>query len=297
MTPSSQDSDPLPPVDLFRGRVAILATMHQKEKAISPLIEPALGLSLRVPSDFNTDAFGTFTREIARTGNQLAAARRKAEAAMNLTGEALALASEGSFGPHPGLPCLAYNRELVLLRDRRYDLEVVGQAVTTATNYSHKLVTTPAAAQEFATQIGFPEHGLVVITDPQTPRTGEIFKGITSFEQLATVVEQALSHSPSGKVHLETDMRALYNPTRMQVIAQATQNLLDTLNRVCPRCGWPGFELCDTLTGLPCEWCGSPTSLVRSQLYGCKKCDFRQETLYPEGRETADPAHCTSCNP
>ncbi len=284
-----------PPAQLFANRVAVLATMHRKEMAIAPIVEPALGVTLQVPANFNTDRFGTFTRDIDRMGNQLEAARHKAETAMNLTGATLALASEGSFGPHPAFPFVSCDCELVLLIDRQHDLEVMGQVVTPQTNYSHKVVSSLEAAQEFAHKIGFPQHGLVVITRPDTPSEAEIFKGIISPEALAEAVQSALS--ATGKAHLETDMRAHYNPTRMQAIAQAAQNLVEKLLHLCPRCDWPDFDVVETLVGLPCEWCGLPTAKVRSQIFGCKKCGFQQEVSFPEGNQTANPAECAYCNP
>jgi hypothetical protein len=283
------------PSQLFAGRVAVLATMHHKEQAIAPIIEPALGVTVQVPDDFNTDVFGTFTREIDRTGNQQEAARRKAETVLAQTGETLALASEGSFGPHPTLPYLACDRELVLLIDRQHNLDVIGQVFTPETNYSHKVVTSLNAAHEFAQQVGFPQHALVVITRPEAPSQAEIFKGITSPGALAEAVESALS--ATGQAHVETDMRALYNPTRMQAIAQATQNLVEKLLRLCPDCEWPGFDLVETVPGLPCEWCGLPTAGVRSHIYGCQKCGYHQTLQFPEGKQKANPAECAYCNP
>jgi hypothetical protein len=76
----------------FENRIAVLATMHQKEKAIAPLLASELGMRAIVPAQFDTDRFGTFTREIERIGTQIEAARLKAQAALNLTGEMIAIA-------------------------------------------------------------------------------------------------------------------------------------------------------------------------------------------------------------
>ncbi|WP_228024433.1 DUF6671 family protein [cf. Phormidesmis sp. LEGE 11477] len=130
-------------LSLFTNRVAVIATMHHKEQAIAPLIEPALGVRTLVPTDFNTDAFGTFTRETKRPADQLATARLKAKAVLELTGERLAIASEGSFGPHPQIPFVACNRELVLLLDLEHELEIVGEALSTETNYQSQTVDSP----------------------------------------------------------------------------------------------------------------------------------------------------------
>lgn len=279
----------------FSGQTGALATMHRKEQVMAPLLQQELGVHILVPQNFNTDEFGTFTRDIERTGDQLSAARLKAEKAMALTGLKLAFASEGSFGCHPLIPSLAYNRELVILLDRRYHLEIVGQATSTATNYSQTQVTNVAAAQAFAEQVGFPTHGLVVMADPQPTAKTVIFKGITTSEQLVEAVTWTLRRF--GQAHLETDMRAMHNPTRMKVIAQATQDLIRKTQQRCLNCGYPGFDGVERQPGLPCSGCGLPTDLTLAVLYCCKQCGWQQTVRFPEGQETADPAQCAYCNP
>lgn len=283
----------------FHQQIAVLATMHRKEVVIAPLLRQALGLEVVVPEHLNTDRFGSFTREIPRAGSQLEAARLKAQAALELTGHSIAIASEGSFGPHPAFPALPSNRELVILIDREHDLEIVGQAVSIETNFRHAKVKSLDEAKQFANQVGFPAHGLMVMTyldvnGLPTDRS-TITKGITTEAQLIAVVTEALLQADS--IHLETDMRAMHNPTRMQVIAQATQDLLHTLCRCCPSCGWPGFEEIEQQRGLPCGLCGLPTTQIQAIVYGCKKCQHRQETPLSDGRSTADPMYCAYCNP
>ena len=102
----------------FKNRIGILATMHQKERVIAPILEQELGIQVIVPPDFNTDVFGTFTAEVRRMGSQIEAARFKAEKAIAVTGETLAFASEGSFRPHPLIPYISVNREIVILLDK-----------------------------------------------------------------------------------------------------------------------------------------------------------------------------------
>ncbi len=152
----------------FSDRTAVLATMHQKERVIAPILNRELGVKVIVPANFDTDRFGTFTRDIPRTGNQLEAARHKAEKVLAATGESLAIASEGFFFPHPAFPFIVCDRELVLLRDRVNNLEIVGEELSTETNYAHKSVQTIEEALEFAQKVGFPEHALVVMTDRDT---------------------------------------------------------------------------------------------------------------------------------
>jgi hypothetical protein len=282
---------------LFADRVGVLATMHQKERVIAPLLEQELGIKVVVPQGFDTDVFGTFTREIKRTGDQLEAARLKAEQALSITGESLAFASEGTFSPHPLIPYIPCNKEIVILLDRINNLEIVGQEFSTETNFNHQLVATPEEAYEFALKVGFPEHGIVVMFDPLTTDKSEIIKGITTKEQLFEAVTVGLTKSTTGKVHIETDMRALYNPTRMKNIEKATLDLLKKLNQLCPKCSWPGFEVVERKKGLPCALCNFPTQLTRSLIYQCKKCELTQEVLFPDGLDKADPAQCMYCNP
>ncbi|KAB3533494.1 hypothetical protein F8154_10860 [Alkaliphilus pronyensis] len=283
--------------DFFKNRIGVLATMHKKETVISPILEKELGIRIIVPEAFNTDEFGTFTRDIERRGNQLETAKYKAEAVMELTGETLALASEGSFGPHPITPFLPFNREIVVFIDKENDLELIGEAATTATNFNHKPVKSLQEAHEFAIEAGFPEHGVVVKTKELSKKEDEIFKGITTMKDLELAVNSALSGSIDGVIHIETDMRALYNPTRMKNIEAATRDLVKKIYNLCPKCLWPGFTLVDRKAGLPCGWCGIPTDLTLSLLYSCKKCGYNQQQLYPEGIKKADPGRCKFCNP
>ena len=55
-------------VEWFRGRRAALGTKHRKEAVIAPLVRDGLGVEAVVPPDFDSDRFGTFTREIPRVG-------------------------------------------------------------------------------------------------------------------------------------------------------------------------------------------------------------------------------------
>lgn len=279
----------------FADRCAVLATMHKKEAAIAPLLKQALGLEVMVPEHFNSDRFGTFTRDVDRPTNQLETARLKAFAALELTGETLALASEGSFSPHPAMPFLPCDREIVVLVDRHHDLEIVGEAISTATNFSHAAIATLDEALLFAQKVGFPSHGLVVMPAPPSSDSNLMLKGIVTEPNLITAVTRTLKQF--GTAHLETDMRAMYNPTRMQVIAQATQHLISKAKHHCPNCNVPGFSIGEYRHGLPCGLCGQPTAQVLAAIYRCQKCHFEQPKLFPHGTQTADPMYCDFCNP
>jgi hypothetical protein len=280
--------------NLFYNRTGVLATMHQKERAIRPVLSQ-IGVQIVVPEALNTDEFGTFTREVERTGNQLQAARLKAEKAMALTALDLGFASEGSFGPHPTIPFLSCDRELVVLIDRQHDLEIVGQVISTDTNYSQQQVTTLESAIAFAQKVGFPSHGIVAMPDAHPNPDSPILKGMTDESQLVDAVTELLHQF--GQAYLETDMRAMHNPTRMKVIAQATQDLVTKMSQCCPQCGYPGFTAVERQAGLPCALCQFPTALTLSVTHRCRKCDFSSVSYFPDGQEFADPAQCSYCNP
>ncbi|NEQ29001.1 MAG: hypothetical protein F6K28_60680, partial [Microcoleus sp. SIO2G3] len=202
------------------------------------------------------------------------------------------IASEGSFGPHPAMSYLPCGRELVLLLDRRDEQEfvVVGEDLTVETNFRCETVQSGEEVEAFLQQMGYPSHAVVVRT-----LGGEVLKGITRCQELRPAIDRALQQD--GIVMLETDMRAMHNPTRMQSIARATEDLVSKLQQLCPQCGAPGFVAIARLPGLPCEWCGQPTSLTRSIRTRCQCCQFTQDSLFPDGMQTADPMHCAFCNP
>lgn len=284
-----------PAISDFQGRQAVLATRHKKEQVIAPLLHAQLGLTVTVPAEIDTDRFGTFTRDRPRTGTQLEAARRKAEEGLRLTGLAIGIASEGTFGPHPASPFLPANTEIVLLLDQAAGLEIVGSHVSLQTNANHAYVATVAEALAFARRVGFPEHGLVVRRNEYDARG--MVKGIVTEAALTEAVEKRLKRGFAKKAFIETDLRAHVNPTRMEVIRRATEDLIDTIRRRCPNCGTPGFSLKERRPGLPCELCGAPTNGILAESYSCQKCRYCQEALYPTGKQVAYAGRCGYCNP
>ncbi len=183
---------------MFKNRTAILATMHRKEQVIAPILEQEAGLIIEIADGFDTDQFGTFTREIPRRGTQLEAARRKALSAISFSECSVGIASEGSFGPHPSMPFLMANMELVVLVDRENELEIVGQALSAETNFAQKKVSTIQDAVAFAVSIGFPEHAVLIMF--QLPQGKSIIKGLSSRDELEKTMKLALSESIDRQV-------------------------------------------------------------------------------------------------
>lgn len=269
--------------------------MHEKERVIAPLLEKHLGVEIVVPARFDSDKFGTFTREIKRAGDQLEAARSKAHAAMAGEGVDLGVSSEGSFGAHPSIPFIQSNFELVLFVDKNNGCEIRGHHRTPETNISGQYVATAEEALKFARECGFPEHG-VIVRKSENGLSG-IYKNIQSEEALTDTVKKLLSGFPTKRVFVETDMRAHRNPTRMKAIEKATEDLIKNLFSLCPKCQAPGFVVIDFEKGLKCSLCGIPTDLPLNDIYHCDACDHREKKTVTCYGKAADPQYCGCCNP
>jgi hypothetical protein len=279
-------------LNLFHGRPLVIATQHRKEEVIAPILETALGVSCTTPDGFDTDIFGTFSGEIQRRQDPVATARAKCLAAIQHTGLEMAIASEGSFGPHPASPFLAADVEVLLLVDTKNELEFKVTEISTQTNFSATSVDSLERLNEFASRAGFPSHGLI-LKKSEEDHTGMI-KGITCWQALE--VSYKIINS-GGRAFAETDMRAMFNPSRMKVIAAAARKLTEKITCLCPQCETPGFDVTDARNGLPCSWCGSRTQSTLSYVYFCQKCSYREERFFPHGKTTEDPTYCDMCNP
>lgn len=278
---------------IFNGREIVLITKHRKEDVIKPIMEQETGCDLIVESGFDTDELGTFTREIKRPKSQLETAKLKIINGLMNTKYEIGIASEGSFGMHPYLP-IPWNTEIVLLYDKAEGFEVYGKWESSDTNYSHIQTSDYDEILRFAENIGFPKHYLIM--RPEENSIDDIFKGIHQLEDLKYAFEYCSKKSHQGTVFLETDMRAFANPTRMENIKKATLDLVQKLKQVCPNCGAPGFVVCETINGLPCELCGTPTYLIQKELKRCYRCQNIEELLFPNGRY-ASARYCNECNP
>jgi hypothetical protein len=278
---------------MFQGRALLVATQHAKEKVMAPLLQEALGVFCEVRSDFNTDQFGTFTGEVARVASPLDTLRAKCYAAMDRYLVDLAVASEGSFGPHPSLYFIPADDEFVMLADRKNKLEIFARELSTETNFGQTEVTRWDELKAFAIEHKFPTHALILKNAPENFTT--VVKGITQWDRLEMVFSEF--RQKQTRVFVETDMRACFNPTRMNVIEEATKKLIKKILSVCPQCQMPGFDAVELISGLPCSWCGSPTRSVLSVIYQCTHCQYRSEKKYPNEKTVEDPAACDRCNP
>jgi len=278
---------------VFAGRRLLIATKHQKEEIFAPLLEKALGVSCFTDPEFDSDSFGTFTGEVERPGDAEQTARLKAKAALHLTAASLVLASEGSFGPHPQYPFLPADEEILLLYDAENQVDFLVRETSLETNFSFADVLYEEDLLAFAKDALFPDHALIL--RGSSGNLEDLVKGISDEATLRKVFKQI--RKKGELVRVETDMRAMFNPTRRKVLAMAAEQLCSRLCALCPRCGFPDFSVTRILPGLPCSRCLLPTHGALAYGYYCKACGFEKEEFYPLGKCHEDPGACTICNP
>lgn len=278
---------------MFRDRRLLIATKHKKETVLGPLLEQSLGVKGFVPKRYDTDVFGTFTGEIERKEEALKTVRKKCLKAMELYGCDLGIASEGSFGPHPFMPFVPVNEEFIIFIDRKNDLEIIARELGMETNFSAEEVKTWKELVGFAARALFPSHALI-LRSPEKDGSS-IYKGITDWGLLKASFEELQDNFSA--VLVETDMRALHNPSRMKMIEKTGQSLVAKIKSCCSNCNSPGFDVTEVKPGLPCSLCGSATRSTRSYIYNCQKCSFRTEKEYPHEKHFEAPEFCDLCNP
>ena len=278
---------------MFKDRLLLIATMHQKQQVIKPLMEQKIGVKCFVPKDFNTDQYGMFSGEVQRKIPAIDSARIKCLDAMKRGHFDLGIASEGSFGPHPNLYFANANEEILLLIDQKNNLEIIHTEWSLDTNFNGKYIANEEELMVFAQQVKFPSHGIILKKSKDAKK--DIFKGIVEQEALLRIFNQIMN--THKKVFAETDMRASFNPTRMKVIKTATESLIAKINSCCPSCKRPGFDVFEVVRGLKCSQCYLPTKSILSLLYQCKGCNYKEERLYPKNKTSEDPGFCDFCNP
>lgn len=281
----------------YDGACILLTTQHMKSTAIAPAFWQRLRAGV-VEYGVDTDRLGTFSGEIVRPGGALEAARRKCEWPLQILGEKVnfALASEGSFGPHPLIPFIPCDHEILYFIDRLHGFHMHVSVVSEQTNYRTELVDSWDELQKLATETLFPSHALILRPEGRDV-CAPIFKGLDTESALRHAYRECVKLSSGAKVWVETDMRAHCNPTRMKVISELADKLAARLVSHCPHCNTPGWGNVGIQKGLECNACAMPTQMIKCEVYGCTKCDHTEVTPRADGMTKADPQHCSYCNP
>ncbi|MDI9819812.1 hypothetical protein QM427_11695 [Tatlockia sp. PL877] len=145
----------------YKNQPVLLASKHKKEQAISGVFFNKLGCNIHVEA-FDTDQFGTFTGEIPRPLPSYETCILKAKKAGDAFGYQYSIASEGSFGPYPGLPFVAADHEIMVFLDRKNNWLIAEQLTTMKTNYNTLVINEETDITGFLEQVKFPSHELTL---------------------------------------------------------------------------------------------------------------------------------------
>jgi hypothetical protein len=283
-------------LESFAGRTLGVATIHGKERVIGPALMQALPLAgFHAIAGVDTDRFGAFSGEVQRTLSPLEAAIAKARHGAEISGLDLVIASEGSFGPYPPAPFMPCNEEFLMLYDARDGSLYDHRHVSLNTVFGGEQCATLQEVLAFAERMEFPGHGLVIRPQERWEPGDPIRKGIHDAQQLRNHADSLLAEH--GSVWVETDMRAMANPTRMAVIAETAERFAQELAHTCPSCGELYFRITGTTPGLPCSLCGWPTASIRRYTRTCRSCACSEQEQRPDGKVEEDPRYCDHCNP
>ncbi|WP_159800460.1 DUF6671 family protein [Flavobacterium sp. MK4S-17] len=278
---------------LFKNRKLLIVTKHGKEAVLAPKLEKALNVKCMVASSFDTDMLGTFSGERERPGDALTVLREKCKRGMEEEGFDLALSSEGSFGSHPNIFFASADEEMLMLIDTKNNLEITTRVISLETNFNAATINNHPELVRFLELCKFPSHA-VILKKSQYDYT-DMVKGITDYDTLYKAYD--FLKGKGGCAFIETDMRAMHNPSRMLVIGQAADKLIEKIANECPECSCPGFGMTSARPGLPCSRCGHPTKSTLYHIYCCQKCQCCENRWYPRGIIKEEPEYCDFCNP
>lgn len=276
----------------FAGKSLLVATRHGKEKVLGPLFSEKLGVHCLEVPPIDTDRLGTFSGETERPGDMLETAELKAALGYEACAADLVLVSEGSFGPHPAIPFVASDLELLYLIESETGRFWRTDYLSTDTNFAARTIENLRDLREFAGEVGFPEHAIILKAGQHD--FSALFKGLQTHYDLEKAAKSLWADF--GSVWAETDMRAHLNPTRMNVLAKAAAKMIVRLEAACPHCQLPGFAGGSLVAGLPCAWCQRPSRLPLYEQTICSFCGHSEKHMHPQGA-MADPANCDYCNP
>ncbi len=278
---------------MWLGKTLCIATQHNKERVLGPLFENLLGLTLIQDISLNTDILGSFCGETERKCTPIEALRQKCKLAALQTNANFIVSSEGSFGPHPNIPFLYANEEFLMFYDKKNASEIIAHELFFETNFSSESCTEWNHVVEFCKRVKFPEHAVILKSSVLKPK--KIVKGISNFKDLKIQFKRFIKSQPL--VYIETDMRALYNPTRMNNIERLGRRLINKITSLCPFCNWPGFEIQRVIRGLPCKFCLQPTNSIVTCVWKCTHCLFEKTSPGNLIQPFVDPQFCNVCNP
>ena len=207
------------------------------------------------------------------------------------TGCDLIIASEGSFMPHPSYYFMPCDHEVLVLMDFKFNFICSAAKISSQTNFSSTSIDHIGKLDDFLNNIQFPSHGVII----KSPNQTNILKDINQYNLIYDAVENYINLH--GSCLLETDMRAMNNPTRMNIIQSLTHDLVKNIQATCPNCKYPGYVAKESKEGLPCALCGNATQSTLAIKIHCDHCQQNELVMFPNGKQQEDPMYCNFCNP
>lgn len=270
-----------------------LTTKHEKLTLIKPAFDEHVGCEI-FEVNLDTDQLGTFSGEIERIAPTLETAIKKARLGMEETGLRLGIASEGSIGPDPMVPFIHSNIEHLVLVDDELGIVISETYRSFDINAATITVAPDHYLMDFLEKVDFPNHALIV--RPDTQNKNNCIKGVTNEEQLMEAIQISSQLSPSGKVVIESDLRAMHSPSRQRNIEEVAKLLAKRVSQLCTNCNMPGWGRVGYEKGLYCSECGwDHPNAIRQEILGCVKCEYTEQGVVIS--TVLDPANCNFCNP
>lgn len=285
----ARDSKPHP----WSGKVVHFGTCHGKSRALRGPLK-AIGIEC-VTARIQTDAFGTFSGSVPRTASIREALQAKVEQVfLEFPRARFALASEGSFGPHPhfGIPS---DHEALLLRERGQAHEIFVDHLSTEVHHFELRVNPGEDPKAAIQKTRFPSHALCIrLEGDPLPFQSAIRTQHRLEEALRNITRLP---GPPRALLISADLRAHLNPTRMEVIRQTGKKLIERITSLCPACDQPGFWPERPGPGVPCVECGEASHTPSGYHWACGGCgatEYRSDPLAPS---QIPSGKCINCNP
>ena len=283
----------------------LIASMHQKEKAIMPAFDAYYNdICRHIADKLNTDQFWTFSGEIKRPTDMQNTLSMKITAALSLYSKyTIAIWTEWSFTSI--FPWIVRNTECIMLQDKRF-WYTFSTCYTATISCPQRFCTNSwCDASEFIlTSFLFPEEWCIIYPEKYSStlfhrlynnKNNWITKWITDLESAKTAFFIASKISSNNKVIIEPDFRALFCPQRMKNIVLAANQLIKQIQTSCPNCFSPWWTIKDQEGLALCHFCSSVTTYPTHEIRWCQNCAYRVKKEIDILQFPLDS--CSICNP
>jgi hypothetical protein len=199
-----------------------IVTKHEKHKIITPLFSEAFNINPEL-LEFDTDTLGTFTPEKKRKLDIKHTLLAKAKIGLQDNKYMHSISSEGSFYPHPFLPGIHLNTELVCIVNHQNEY-LIAEYTTPKIVFGKDQIHNLTELETFLKNYQFPSHQVIVQT--------KNWLGISKFHK-QDFTEQELKNllKKYKKFTIYTDQRANKNPTRQLAIQEACKLLIQKIQQ------------------------------------------------------------------